>query len=89
MDDLPKYRANNETPDPGYTSPPFMATESATQEVNFQMFRRWDSNSNIHANRKLIIALLLCSGLFVICAAIIRVVLTLGSNPSALNINRR
>ncbi|KAH8647028.1 hypothetical protein BGZ60DRAFT_329442, partial [Tricladium varicosporioides] len=38
--------------------------------------------------RKLVIALLLCSGLFVITAAIIRVVLTLGANPSALNINR-
>ncbi|KUJ21838.1 uncharacterized protein LY89DRAFT_385616 [Mollisia scopiformis] len=38
--------------------------------------------------RKLVIAALLCSGLFVITAAIIRVVLTLGSNPSALNINR-
>ncbi|CZR67962.1 related to integral membrane protein PTH11 [Phialocephala subalpina] len=38
--------------------------------------------------RKLIIGLLLCSGLFVITAAIIRVVLTLGSNPSAININR-
>ncbi|KAH8672650.1 hypothetical protein BGZ60DRAFT_282835 [Tricladium varicosporioides] len=38
--------------------------------------------------KKLIIGLLLCSGTFVIAAAIIRVVLTLGSNPSALNINR-
>lgn len=38
-------------------------------------------------DRKLVIALLLCSGLFVIAVAIIRVVLTLGSNPSALNIN--
>jgi hypothetical protein len=42
----------------------------------------------VPVKRKLIIALLLCSGLFVISAAIIRVVLTLGSNPSALNINR-
>jgi hypothetical protein len=38
--------------------------------------------------RKLVIAALLCSGLFVITAAIIRVVLTLGANASALNINR-
>ncbi|KAL3420370.1 hypothetical protein PVAG01_08869 [Phlyctema vagabunda] len=38
--------------------------------------------------RKIVIGLLLCSGLFVIAAAIIRVALTLGSNPSALNINR-
>lgn len=42
----------------------------------------------IPVQRKAIIGLLLCSGLFVISAAIIRVVLTLGSNPSALNINR-
>ena len=42
----------------------------------------------IPAQRKIVIGLLLCSGLFVISAAIIRVVLTLGSNPSALNINR-
>ncbi|TVY33395.1 hypothetical protein LSUB1_G007291 [Lachnellula subtilissima] len=38
--------------------------------------------------RKLVVALLLCSGLFVICAAIVRVALTLGAHPSAKNINR-
>ncbi|KAH8900345.1 hypothetical protein GQ53DRAFT_613908, partial [Thozetella sp. PMI_491] len=38
--------------------------------------------------KKLVIGILICSGLFVITAAIIRVVLTLGSNRSALNINR-
>ncbi|KAH6649021.1 hypothetical protein BKA67DRAFT_379552 [Truncatella angustata] len=38
--------------------------------------------------KKVMIGLLLCSGLFVITAAIIRVVLTLGSHPSALNVNR-
>lgn len=38
--------------------------------------------------RKIVISLLLCSGLFVIAAAIIRVALTLESNPSATNINR-
>ncbi|KAL3424667.1 hypothetical protein PVAG01_03948 [Phlyctema vagabunda] len=37
---------------------------------------------------KIAIFLLLCSGIFVITAAIIRVVLTLGENPSALVINR-
>ena len=42
----------------------------------------------VPVKRKIVIALLLCSGLFVISAAIIRVVLTLGTNPSALNINR-
>ncbi|ETS79912.1 hypothetical protein PFICI_07441 [Pestalotiopsis fici W106-1] len=38
--------------------------------------------------KKIVIGLLLCSGLFVITAAIIRVVLTLGAHPSALNVNR-
>jgi hypothetical protein len=38
--------------------------------------------------RKIVIGVLLSSGLFVIAAAIIRVVLTLSANPSALNINR-
>lgn len=37
--------------------------------------------------RKLVIGLLLSSGAFVIAAAIIRVVLTLSANPSALTIN--
>lgn len=40
------------------------------------------------AHRKIVIGLLLCSGLFVITAAIIRVALTLGAHPSALNVNR-
>lgn len=39
-------------------------------------------------HRKLVIGLLICSGFFVIAAAIIRVVLTLGSSPSGTNINR-
>ena len=39
-------------------------------------------------HRKLIITLLLCSGLFVITAAIVRVALTVIANPSATNINR-
>ncbi|KAL5114147.1 hypothetical protein ACEQ8H_007944 [Pleosporales sp. CAS-2024a] len=39
-------------------------------------------------SRKLGIGALLCTGLFVIAAAIIRAVLTLGSAPSGLNINR-
>lgn len=38
--------------------------------------------------QKLVIGLLLCSGVFVISAAIIRVVSTLVANPSALTINR-
>ena len=42
----------------------------------------------IPKRQKTVIALLLCSGLFVIAAAIIRVALTLDSNPSATNINR-
>ncbi|KAI1849431.1 hypothetical protein JX266_004926 [Neoarthrinium moseri] len=42
----------------------------------------------IPLRKKLVIGLLLCSGLFVITAAIIRVVLTLGAHPSALNVNR-
>ncbi|EOD46997.1 putative cation diffusion facilitator 1 protein [Neofusicoccum parvum UCRNP2] len=39
-------------------------------------------------SRKLAIAALLSSGIFVIAAAVIRAVLTLGAAPSALNINR-
>jgi hypothetical protein len=42
----------------------------------------------VRLSKKLAIGLLLCSGLFVIAAAIIRAVLTLGSTPSGLNINR-
>ncbi|PVH99720.1 hypothetical protein DM02DRAFT_528465, partial [Periconia macrospinosa] len=38
--------------------------------------------------RKIGIGLLICSGFFVIAAAIIRVVLTLGASPSGTNINR-
>ena len=38
--------------------------------------------------KKIVIGLLICSGFFVIAAAIIRVVLTLGANPSGTNINR-
>ncbi|CAI6335580.1 unnamed protein product [Periconia digitata] len=38
--------------------------------------------------RKLVIGILICSGFFVIAAAIIRVVLTLGASPSGTNINR-
>ncbi|KAI1873517.1 hypothetical protein JX265_005139 [Neoarthrinium moseri] len=38
--------------------------------------------------KKLVVGLLICSGFFVIAAAIIRVVLTLGANPSGTNINR-
>ncbi|KAH7058670.1 hypothetical protein B0J12DRAFT_369924 [Macrophomina phaseolina] len=43
---------------------------------------------NVTLSRKLAIAALLSSGIFVICAAVIRAVLTLGEAPSALNINR-
>jgi hypothetical protein len=42
----------------------------------------------VRMSKKLVIGALLCSGLFVIAAAIIRAVLTLGSAPSGLNINR-
>jgi hypothetical protein len=42
----------------------------------------------VRFSKKLVIGVLLCSGLFVIAAAIIRAVLTLGSTPSGLNINR-
>jgi hypothetical protein len=42
----------------------------------------------VRFSKKLVIGALLCSGLFVIAAAIIRAVLTLGSAPSGLNINR-
>jgi hypothetical protein len=38
--------------------------------------------------KKLVIGVLLSSGAFVIAAAIVRVALTLGNSPSALNINR-
>ncbi|KAL1642963.1 hypothetical protein SLS58_005205 [Diplodia intermedia] len=38
--------------------------------------------------RKALIAVLLCSGLFVITAAIIRAAVTLGSSPSSITINR-
>ncbi|KAH7014533.1 uncharacterized protein B0I36DRAFT_425869 [Microdochium trichocladiopsis] len=38
--------------------------------------------------QKIVIGILLSSGVFVITAAIIRIVITLGSAPSALNINR-
>ena len=38
--------------------------------------------------RKIVVGLLICSGFFVIAAAIIRVVLTLGASPSGTNINR-
>ncbi|KAI0159446.1 hypothetical protein BJ166DRAFT_332644 [Pestalotiopsis sp. NC0098] len=38
--------------------------------------------------KKIVVGLLICSGFFVIAAAIIRVVLTLGANPSGTNINR-
>ncbi|KAF2008696.1 hypothetical protein BU24DRAFT_381647 [Aaosphaeria arxii CBS 175.79] len=42
----------------------------------------------IKLTKKIAIGLLICSGLFVITAAIVRAVLTLGSTPSGLNINR-
>ncbi|KAH8893942.1 hypothetical protein GQ53DRAFT_793407 [Thozetella sp. PMI_491] len=42
----------------------------------------------IPVRQKLVIALFLSSGLFVITAAILRVTQTLGNHPSALNINR-
>lgn len=41
----------------------------------------------IPLRKKLVIGLLLSSGLFVIIAALIRVILTLGASPSALSIN--
>lgn len=43
---------------------------------------------NVSLSRKLAIAALLSSGVFVISAAVVRAVLTLGAAPSALNINR-
>lgn len=42
----------------------------------------------VRLSKKFAIGVLLCSGLFVIAAAIIRAVLTLGATPSGLNINR-
>jgi hypothetical protein len=42
----------------------------------------------VQLSKKFAIGILLCSGLFVIAAAIIRAVLTLGATPSGLNINR-
>lgn len=42
----------------------------------------------VNLRKKIAIGILLSSGLFVIAAAIIRAVLTLGSAPSGLNINR-
>ncbi|KAH9884075.1 hypothetical protein F4778DRAFT_800406 [Xylariomycetidae sp. FL2044] len=42
----------------------------------------------IPLRKKVVIGILLSSGLFVISAALIRVILTLSANPSALNINR-
>jgi hypothetical protein len=42
----------------------------------------------VRFSKKVVIGALLCSGLFVIAAAIIRAVLTLGATPSGLNINR-
>lgn len=42
----------------------------------------------VSIKKKLLVGMLICTGFFVIAAAIIRVVLTVGSNPSAVNINR-
>lgn len=42
----------------------------------------------IKLSKKIAIALFICSGMFVIAAAIVRAALTLGSAPSGLNINR-
>ncbi|KAI0478651.1 hypothetical protein GGR56DRAFT_332227 [Xylariaceae sp. FL0804] len=42
----------------------------------------------IPLRKKIVIAILLSSGLFVISAALIRVILTVSANPSALTINR-
>jgi hypothetical protein len=42
----------------------------------------------VRFSKTIVIGALLCSGLFVIAAAIIRAVLTLGATPSGLNINR-
>ncbi|KXJ88019.1 hypothetical protein Micbo1qcDRAFT_111613, partial [Microdochium bolleyi] len=42
----------------------------------------------VPARQKIVIGILLSSGVFVITAAIIRIVITLGSTPSALVINR-
>ncbi|KAF6811423.1 hypothetical protein CSOJ01_05715 [Colletotrichum sojae] len=38
--------------------------------------------------KKIFIAILICSGLFVIAAAIMRLAVTLGSNPSTITVNR-
>lgn len=42
---------------------------------------------HVHWSKKLLVTLLLCSGLFLISAAIVRVALTLGSAPSVLTVN--
>ncbi|KAJ4353180.1 uncharacterized protein N0V89_004906 [Didymosphaeria variabile] len=42
----------------------------------------------IKLSKKIAIALFICSGTFVIAAAIVRAALTLGNTPSGLNINR-
>lgn len=42
----------------------------------------------IKLSKKIAIGLLICSGTFVIVAAIVRAVLTLGNTPSGININR-
>ncbi|KAJ4292690.1 hypothetical protein N0V90_009353 [Kalmusia sp. IMI 367209] len=46
----------------------------------------WKLRIKLH--KKIVIGVFICSGTFVIVAAIVRAVLTLGSKPSALNINR-
>ncbi|TVY20130.1 hypothetical protein LARI1_G001875 [Lachnellula arida] len=46
------------------------------------------SGPDIGVNRKLVVAILLCSGLFVICAALVRVVLILEGKLSSENMNR-
>jgi hypothetical protein len=66
-------------------------TSSASQEVSSPSrlgTLRISFTYTTFTFRKIVIGLLLCSGLFVITAAIIRVVLTLGAHPSALNVNR-
>jgi hypothetical protein len=45
-------------------------------------------NLQVRLSKKIAIGVLLSSGIFVIAAAIIRAVLTLGATPSGLNINR-
>ncbi|KAK6216189.1 TAT-binding protein-like protein 7, AAA ATPase [Pestalotiopsis sp. IQ-011] len=42
----------------------------------------------VSIRKKILVGMLICTGVFVIAAAIIRVVLTVGENPSAMNINR-